>query len=277
MRNLLMLGIFVAVAVVSGKDGALMHESVGSNQVRPKVGSISGTVVGLQARPVVAATVTALPKQFDPALRPKEFTALTNDKGQFIFRALPAGIYELRVSTEDYWLFKQVDTTVTVRSSENTVVQIKRNVVDQCGENGRVILTGVDRSAIIKFMLDEAIGQRKIPSYQTLVRDRKIIVSSKNVEPHQMSNVSGLEFLFLSGPEIQMRADRNEEDLMFLSFEMIEPRGSCVAVSLCNRWEDGTSSLETGEKTLLGEGCLYYVFRKRSGTWNGQFISGWVS
>lgn len=239
-------------------------------------GAISGTIIGPDSQAVAGVTVSALRQQPDPASQMRTFTSRSDDKGHFLFRLLPPGPYQVEVSPADKWLYKQTTPTVHVRESGTTTVEIRLEFIDQCTGKQSQELTRSDRAAIIKLMLEEAVIRKRIPSYPEVVSGNKIILSTRNVELNETPAVPGYELLLLSPSEIQARANRTG-DLMYLEFEKIELRGSCVAISLVNLWADGTSSIETAPKAFLGEGGVQFVFKKQAGTWSGEFITGWIS
>jgi hypothetical protein len=246
-------------------------------QVLPgKQGALSGSIAGPEASAVAGAIVLASRQDPDPSTQIRTYTAKSDDKGHFNFPSLPVGSYQLEVSPKDKWLFKQTVRSVQVRDSRNTTIELRFQFIEQCEGDTLDRLTNADRTEIIRFMLDQAIIQKKIPSYPQLTVAKQVILSTENVPPVESPTLPGLQLLLLSPAQIQARANR-DGDLMYLRFEQIEPRGSCVAVSLCNVWADGTSSIETGPRTFLGEGCIQYVFTKRNGAWKGDFVTGWIS
>jgi hypothetical protein len=240
---------------------------------KAKSGAMSGTIVGPEPNSAAGILVSASLQEPDPGFSIKTFTARSDDKGHFEFRSLPIGSYQLEVLPKDKWLFKQTVMPVTVRDSQRTTIDVRFQFIDQCEGKKAEELTSADKAAIIKFMLEEAVTRKKIPSYPHLVSDRRVILSTKNIEASQTFDVPGFELLLLSASEIQARANRRG-DLMYLEFNQIEIRGSCVAVSLWNLWADGTSTIETGPKVLMGEASMNYVFYKRAGTWTGEFVTG---
>lgn len=275
MRGLILVAMLLAVWFVTPQPNpASGFQQVAASHLEG--GAISGTIIGPESRAVAGVTVFALRQQPDPASQIRTFTSRSDDKGHFAFRLLPPGIYQVEVSPADKWLFKQTAPTVHVRESGTTTVEIRLQFIDQCTGTQSQELTSSDRAAIIKLMLEEAVTRKRIPSYPQVVSGNRIILSTRNVELNETPGLQGYELLLLSPAEIQARANRNG-DLMYLEFEKIEVRGSCVAISLCNLWADGTSSIETAPKVLLGEGGLQFVFKKQAGTWRGEFITGWIS
>lgn len=245
--------------------------SVGAQE---KHGSISGVVTGPDSMTIVAARITAMSQTSAGAAASP--LAYTDQSGGFRFDSLPEGKYELQVETERTLLLKQFTTSVTVRDAEKTNVDIRLQTIEQCNGEKLDHLTSADKDEIIKLMLEEALTRKGIPSYVNLVVGNEALLSMVNIESQRISNPAGLKLVLLSPGEIQARANR-QGDLMYLEFGKFEPHGSCVAISLSNLWADGTSTIETGPKSRLGEGGLYYIFYKRSGKWVGEFVSGWIS
>ena len=245
-------------------------------QVVPgKAGAISGSLVGPESSAAAGAIVVASRQDPDPSTQIRTYTAKSDNKGHFDFPSLPVGNYQVDVFSKDKWLFKQTGRAVQVRDSRTTV-ELRLQFIEQCEGAALDNLTNADRAEIIRFMLDEAVTLKTIPSYPELTAKKQVILSTENVPPGQSPTLPGVQVLLLSPAQIQDRAN-HEGDLMYLQFEKIEPRGSCAAVTLLNNWADGTSTIETGPKTFMGEGGLQYVFTKRNGVWKGEFITGWIS
>lgn len=180
------------------------------------------------------------------------------------------------MAPQGWLLLKRFTTSVADRDAEQTNVDIRLQTIEQCNGAKLDHLTAADKDEIIKPMLEEALTRKSIPSYVNLIVGNDALLSTVNIESQRISNLAGLRLVLLSPSEIQARANR-QGDLMYLEFGKFEPHGSCAAVSLSNRWADGTTTIETGPKSRLGEGCLYYVFYKRSGKWVGEFVDGWIS
>lgn len=262
MKVLILIGILLAAWLATPQ------------QVLPgKQGSVSGSIVGPESRAAAGAIVMASRQDPDPSTQIRTYTAKSDDKGHFDFPSLPVGSYQLEVSPKDKWLFKQTVRSVQVRDSVNTTVELRFQFIEQCDGEALNNLTNGDRLEIIRFMLDEAITQKSDPE---LTAKKHVILSTENITHGESLTLPGVQLLLLSPADIQVRANR-EGDLMYLQFEKIEPRGSCIPVTLLNNWADGTSTIETGPKTFLGEGGIQYVFTKRNGAWKGEFITGWIS
>jgi hypothetical protein len=141
--------------------------------------------------------------------------------------------------------------------------------------NRRARSTG-DRAEIVKWMIEEALTAKKKSSDSTLASDKILVLSTKNIESSWVPIIPAYKILLLTPAEIQQKANR-QGDYMYWQFDEIRVSGPCVAVSLSNLWADSTSSIETGQRTLLGERLFNYVFRKQSGKWIGKFITGSIS
>ena len=241
-----------------------------------KHGSISGIVTGPDSTTIVAARITAVPQTSAGAAAAVLPLAYTNQSGAFRFDSLPEGKYELQVETTRMLLLKRFATSVTVRDAETTNIDIRLQTIEQCNGEKLDPLTATDKDEIIKLMLEEALTRNGVPSYMNVIVGNEALVSTVNIESQRISNPAGLKLVLLSPREIQARANR-QGDLMYLEFGKFEPHGSCVPVLLSKLWADGTSTIETGPKTLLGEAALYYVFYRRSGKWVGEFVDGWIS
>jgi hypothetical protein len=209
----------------------------------------------------------------------KSFSTESDRKGCFRFEALPIGTYEIQVGWAEMWpLLKQITQRVIVRSSEDSTVEFHLRFIDECDGGLPEIqnLADADRAEIVKWMIEEVITEKKVSSDSTLASDKILVISTKNIESSWVPSVPGYRLLVLTPVEIQQRAN-SQGDYMYWQFDKIRARRSCVAVSLSNLWADGTSSIETGPRTLLGEGRFNYVFRKQSGKWVGKAISGSIS
>ena len=276
MRIIFLLAIVGGVTLFApprSPKGPSFVLSVGAQE---KHGSISGIVTGPDSMTIVGACITAVPQTSAGAAAPALPLAYTDQSGGFRFDSLPEGKYELQVATQGRLLLKRFTTSVTVRDAEKSNVDIRLQTIEQCNGEKLDHLTSTDKDEIIKLMLEEALTRKSIPSYVNLVVGKDALLSTLNIESQRISNPAGLRLVLLSPSEIQARANR-QGDLMYLEFGKFEPHGSCVAVSLSNLWADGTSTIETGPKSRLGEGWLCYVFYKRSGKWVGEFVDGWIS
>ena len=275
MRIIFLLAIFGGVTLFAPRSPKVPSFvlSVGAQE---KHGSISGIVTGPDSMTIVAARITAEPQTSAGALALPPALTYTDQSGGFRFDSLPEGKYELQVATQGRLLLKPFSTSVTVRDAEQTNVDIRLQTIEQCNGEKLDHLTSTNKDEIIKLMLEEALTRKGIPSYVNLVVGNDAPLSTVNIESQRISNPAGLRLVLLSPSEIQARANR-QGDLMYLEFGKFEPHGSCVAVSLSNLWADGTSTIETGPKSRLGEGWLCYVFYKRSGKWVGEFVDGWIS
>jgi hypothetical protein len=285
MRRVMMMSL-IAAASFGGQNRAAVQVRLHpfqpasvTNVVQLKTGSISGVISDPNLHPVAGATVTAV-RDTEAASTLKSFSTVSDSKGCFRFEALPIGTYEIQFGSDEIWLMKRIVKQAMVRSSQNTTVDLQLQFIDECDGNAAEAqsLSDSDRAEIVKWMLEEALTNRKIPSYVTLASDKKnIVLSTANIESSWVPEIPGHRLLLLTPAEVQKRATNGRVDYMYLEFDKIRARGSCVAVSIHNLWADGTSSIETGKKTFLGEGSLYYVFRKQSGRWIGKFITGRIS
>lgn len=276
MRIIFLLAIVGGVTLFAPPRSPKVPSFVLSVRAQEKHGSISGIVTGPDSTAIVGARITAEPQTSAGAAATAPPLAYSNQSGGFRFDSLPEGKYELQVETQGRLLLKRFTTLVTVRDAKKTNVEIRLQTIEQCNGEKLDHLTAADKDEIIRLMLEEALTQKGIPSHTNLIVDNSALLSTVNIESQRISNRAGLRVVLLSPREIQARANR-QGDLMYLEFGKFEPHGSCVAVSLNNLWADGTSTIETGPKGLLGEGCLYYVFYKRSGKWVGEFVDGWIS
>ena len=277
---------FITVALLGGQNRAVARIELTFFQsaaayplVQIKTGSISGVITDPNSHAVAGATVTALRQDANAASTLRSFSAVSDSKGCFKFAALPLGTYEIRVGWAEMWpLLKQIAKVVVVRSSENTTVEFQLQFIDECDGNAPEAqsLSDSDRAEIVKWMIEEAITKKKIPSDSTLTSDKIIVLSTANIESSWVPILPGYKLLLLTPAEVQQKANR-QGDYMYWHFDEIRARGSCVAVSISNVWADGTSSIETGQRTLLGESLFHYVFRKQSGKWIGKFITGSIS
>src|SRR5262249_1179749 len=148
-------------------------------QVLPgkQVGTISGSIVGPESGAVAGAIVVASRQDPDPSTQIRTYTAKSDDKGHFNFPSLPVGTYQLEVSPKDKWLFKQTVRSVQVRDSKNTTIELRFQFIEQCEGDALNSLTNADRAEIIRFMLGEAVTQKKIPSYPQLTAGKEVLLS----------------------------------------------------------------------------------------------------
>jgi hypothetical protein len=247
----------------------------GVSAAQQKDGSISGTVVGPDSKSIRAAQVTVVLQVSADTTGSTPLGAYTDARGNFRLDSVPTGNYELHVKTAGMWMLKELVTSVAVRQSENTTVNARLQPIDQCNGSKLAQLTPADKTEIVRIMLNEALAKKGISSHVTTVTNKEVVLSTQNIESLGVPTFAGFKVLLLSPDQIQSKAN-HDGDLMFLQFEKIELRDSCVAVTLCNLWADGTSTIETGKKTMLGDSCIFYVFYKREGKWVGDFVDGWI-
>jgi uncharacterized protein YfaS (alpha-2-macroglobulin family) len=84
-------------------------------------GAIAGVVLDPQGAAILGAVVKAT-----RSMSGEVFEAMTNENGQYLFRNLPAGIYEVRVDSQGFK--SAVVTAIVVRSSELVEVNLTLNV-----------------------------------------------------------------------------------------------------------------------------------------------------
>jgi len=279
-----MMVSLIAAVLLGGQNRGVgqvelaFSRSLVTSLLQVKTGSISGVITGPNPNVVEGATLTALLRNPNSDSTLKSFSTVSDEKGCFRFAALPVGIYEIRVGTDE--IIKHLATRVVVRSAENTKVEIQLRFIDECDGNFPEIrsLSDSDRAEIVKWIIEEAIaGQQTVMfSNPTLASDKIIILSTAKIESIWVPSIAGHNFLLLKPEEIQNRANR-KGDYMYWQFDQIRPRGSCVVVSISHVWAEGTSSIETGQRTPLGESLFIYVFRRQSGKWIGKVISGSIS
>lgn len=276
MKLKFMLAVLNAIMLLGAPQQLMVKRSSPARQApleQEKRGSVSGVVIGPDSEPIAKASVVVTRPEGDIS---RGFPTLSDAKGAFKLESLAIGTYELEVRVPALRLLRPFTMTITVRDSVNTIADVRLRRIQQCEANKLGTLTRADEAEIIRLMLAEALVKKEIPSYPNLVVGNEAILSTKNIESHRVSNPADLRLLVLSPAEIQNRANQRG-DLMYLEFEKFAVEGSCVAVELSNLWADGTSTIETGKQTLLGEGAIYYAFRKQSGRWIGEYITGWIS
>ncbi|MBZ5536932.1 MAG: carboxypeptidase regulatory-like domain-containing protein [Acidobacteriia bacterium] len=76
---------------------------LGQPPTAPKYGSISGTLIDANSKPVVDAKVEVSHDQFATVLK----SLNSNEKGKFIFELLPTGVYQVRFSKEGFEVLTQ--------------------------------------------------------------------------------------------------------------------------------------------------------------------------
>lgn len=234
-------------------------------------GSISGIVTAPDLQPIRCVSVTALrdTKETESVLR--SFSSDTDDKGVFRFEALPEGTYEIQFDFDEIWLMKPISKRVTVRAFENTSVEIRFSFIDECngGPLPSRILSDADATAVIEWTLRETFTGRVAP-------DSEVILSIANIKPQWLTDTLGLKLVAMSPTDIQKRADQRG-DYMYWRVNKLTVKGSCVHVSFAHLWADGSSTVQTGVRTLLGESHFQYVLTKRSGEWRGRLLNAWIS
>lgn len=242
-------------------------------------GSLSGVVLGPDSKVISNGTVTAVRSSGETRSSQRSFSTAIDDSGRFRFDALPAGEYHVRIDVKDSWLLTKTARDTAVISGKETALNVQLELIEMCdaSSNKQEELTDGDYLEIVKSTLEEALAKQKIPSYVNLASKGTIVVSTANIQRTWIPTIAGHKFLLLSSTKVEAKAHREQRDFMYLGFEKITSQGSCVAVIICNLWADGTSTIETGKKTLLGEGCLHYLFRKESGKWIGTFVTGSIS
>lgn len=283
MRSIMMVS-FITSALIAGQSKALAGTEltlfVPWAAIRPvlqiKTGSISGVVTDPNSHAVAGVTLTALLRDENDGSTLNFFSTVSDSKGCFRFAALPIGTYEIRVGSDE--LIKQFVKRVVVRGSENITVEFQLRFIDEC--NGNISYTpsisDSDRAEIVKWMVEEAITEKNRSSGSKLASDRIVVLSTENIESSWIPVIPGYKLLRLTPVEVQQKANR-QGDYLYWRFDKIRIRGLCVAVTVSHVWAAATSSMETGQRTLLGERLFIYVFRKQSGKWIGKFITGTIS
>ncbi|MGH9906176.1 MAG: hypothetical protein ACRD8U_11425, partial [Pyrinomonadaceae bacterium] len=99
-----------------------------------------------------------------------------------------------------------------------------------------------------------------------------VILSTRNIKPEWIKGIQDTTIKLMSQKQIQRKADR-EGDFLYLSFQEIKVRGTCIVVTVSNTWAVGKNS----KGFILSGGGYTYEYRKQSGKWMGRFVSGWVS
>ena len=168
---------------------------------------------------------------------------------------------------------KPVLERITVRTSEDTIVNIRLRLIDECaGTVGEILsLSGSDKAEIVRSTLEDVLTGT--PAFAP---NKSFVLSNKNIEPLVILKVSGYTGLLMTPAELQAKADR-QGDFTYLQFDRITVRGACVGVTLTSMWADGTSSIDVEPRNSFGESRSYYIFRRVAGKWVGKVISGWVS
>lgn len=235
-------------------------------------GSISGIVTDSYGAVIPNITIVALPQSASAQSENKRFEVIVDNNGRFQFDNLPVGIYEIRVD-EPPSLFKPaLKRDVHVQRSQNTKVDLQLKSVEACDdilESEVSDISDSDKAEIVKLTLEDALVKKKIPDYNMLIEQRgNIVLSTENIKPDWIPNLSGYKLTLLSPAEIQRKGD-----FLYLSFDEFKVKGSCVAVTLTNSWAVGKKS---GMGYLSGGGFTY-EYRKQSGKWIGKWIQGWIS
>lgn len=136
--------------------------------------------------------------------------------------------------------------------------------------------TTTDRQELIQKAMRFALIEEKIPDYN-LIRDKKnIVLSTENLFAHEMPEIEGITFLFLTENQIQQKAD-HEGDFLHLVLQDMKIEGNEAVLSLENRWAVSKQSKEMGVGYLSGGG-FELGFHKKKGKWIMEDVMReWIS
>jgi len=137
-----------------------------------------------------------------------------------------------------------------------------------------------DKAQIIRQMLEPLLSPTKgeeadqsILDLEDLKRTKGgVVLSTKNIKPHLVPKIPGVNLLLLKPRAIQKKADI-EGDFLYLVFNQFEIKGSKLIVTLTSNWAKSRSSQEG----YLSGGSMTYEFNKTCGKWVGKFLKGFIS
>jgi hypothetical protein len=202
----------------------------------------------------------------------KPFTKSTtsNEKGEFTFFDLSAGIYQIEVKANDQVLFRR--TGFSVRSGETIQYSIELGT-DCTDESGRkTVFTEAEKAQIVNQLLEDSLIKKQSPDFSYFLTHKDfIILSTKNIKPEWVNLPENIKIKLMSEAEIRQKV-KESGDFLFLAFSEFEVRGDCLMVTFDYDWSNPS---DINNSQTYPQGALF-IYRKESGKLVWRMISSWI-
>ncbi len=134
-------------------------------------------------------------------------------------------------------------------------------------------VTDRDMAQVIKMMLERVIGQVHNREFDPVIKDNKIILSTKNIkEQWAPEAIAGVSIQLMDPEEIQKKANC-KCDFLYLEFSEIKIANSRILISL----GDSCARSENCDSIFTFGGGQTWEYQKKRGKWVGKFITGAIS
>lgn len=133
-------------------------------------------------------------------------------------------------------------------------------------------ITDKDITEVMRLTLERALVAQEIPDYDLIEDTANIVLSSENVNPSLLPQISGVTLTLLSPEQIQEKADR-QGDFLYLRFKEITVEDSKIIVSLESAWAVGKNSTTA----YLSGGGFTVEYRRDGKEWVGEVTVTWIS
>ncbi|MBU1717420.1 MAG: hypothetical protein KKG70_17640 [Proteobacteria bacterium] len=133
-------------------------------------------------------------------------------------------------------------------------------------------ITAKDITEVMRLTLERALAAQEIPDYDLIEDTANIVLSSENVNPSLLPQISGVTLTLLSPEQIQEKADR-QGDFLYLRFKEITVEDSKIIVSLESAWAIGKNSTTA----YLSGGGFTVEYHRKDGKWVGEVTVTWIS
>ena len=141
-------------------------------------------------------------------------------------------------------------------------------------------ITDKDITEVMRLTLELALAAQEIQDYNLIEDKANIVLSSENVDPSLLPQISGVTLTLHSPEQIQEKADQ-QGDFLYLRFKEITPalsvaegvKDSKIIVSLENAWAIGKNSTTA----YLSGGGFTVEYHLKNGKWVGEVTVTWIS
>lgn len=141
------------------------------------------------------------------------------------------------------------------------------------GPTSELDLPAEDVAELLRLTLERALVAQEIPDYMLLAEQPEIVLSTENIDPTMLPELSSMNLITMTPEEIQAQADA-EGDFPYLRFQgFTAVSNDEVNVSLGSTWARATDS----ETFYLSGGGFTINFTRTGTGWTGQITEAWIS
>ncbi|MGH2538287.1 MAG: hypothetical protein ACRDHL_12900 [Candidatus Promineifilaceae bacterium] len=143
-----------------------------------------------------------------------------------------------------------------------------------CAGRGGDSFGDQDKAELVRLSLERALEAEEIPDHALLVEQgNPIVISTENIDPDALPELSGFELLPLMPEEIQTKANA-EGDFLRLRFQPFEVQSPDeVIIRLDNTWV----AAEDSTNVYLSGGGFEIRYQRQEDGWAGEVTSVWIS